>query len=85
MPVFLQFCNLCLNNACLFILCDDLGSNSLGLLTENISKLLCFAGLENDIALESTAGVCVVVELTAESLLYTLRISIASVRTMPGG
>ena len=67
MPELLKLSDLSLNNAVLLILLDDLGSNSLGSLTENVDDLLCLAGLENDIALECAAGVGIVVELTVRS------------------
>ena len=84
MPEFLKLCKLCLNNAVLLILCDDLSGNSLGSLTENIDDLLGFAWLENDIALKCAAGVGVVVEFALKTLFDALGVSIASVCAYEG-
>ena len=59
-PVVFEFFNFSFNNACFFVLSDDLLNNSFGLLTENVCEFLCFAGLKNNVALECAAGVCVV-------------------------
>ena len=79
MPVVFEFFNFSFNNAGLFVLSDDLLSNSFGLLTENVCEFLCFAGLKNNVTLKCAAGVCVVVELTLKTVFDALRICIASV------
>ena len=61
-----------------------LSSNCLRSLTENVDDLLGLAGLENDIALESAAGVGVVVKVALEALFNALGVSIASVSAYEG-
>ena len=83
-PELLELSDLSLNNAVLLVLGDDLSSNCLRSLTENVDDLLGLAGLENDIALESAAGVGVVVKVALETLFNALGVSITSVSAYEG-
>ena len=62
MPVVLKLCDFLVNLALSLVGVENLCSFSIISLTENIDKLSCFAVLENEVRLECTASVGVVVK-----------------------
>ncbi len=75
-----EFGDFLFNSAVFLIIRDNFLGFLAVFLTENVNKLLCFAGLKREVALQSAAGVSAVVKAVFQSFFDTDGVCVTSVR-----